>query len=36
MRVRGAVLRQTGLPRPYAESRPLEIVELELDPPGPG
>jgi Zn-dependent alcohol dehydrogenase len=36
MRVRGAVLRETGLPRPYAESRPLEIAELELDPPGPG
>ncbi len=25
-----------GSPPPYAESRPLEIVELELDPPGPG
>jgi alcohol dehydrogenase len=25
-----------GAPAPYAESRPLEIVELELDPPGPG
>jgi alcohol dehydrogenase len=25
-----------GLEPPYAESRPLEIVELELDPPGPG
>jgi alcohol dehydrogenase len=36
MRVRGAVLREMGLPRPYAESRPLEIAELELDPPGPG
>ena len=35
MRVRGAVLREMGLPPPYAESRPLEIVELELDPPGP-
>jgi alcohol dehydrogenase len=30
---RGAVLRENGLPRPYAESRPLTIVELEL--PGP-
>lgn len=36
MRVRTAVLRTSGLPRPYAESRPLEIVETELDPPGPG
>ena len=36
MKVRGAVLREMGLPRPYAESRPLEIVELDLAPPGPG
>ena len=36
MRVRGAVLREMGLDPPYAESRPLEVVELELDPPGPG
>ncbi len=33
---RGAVLRERGLPRPYAVSRPLEIVELELPDPGPG
>ena len=32
----GAVLREHGLPRPYAESCPLEIVELELPDPGPG
>jgi alcohol dehydrogenase len=25
-----------GLPAPYAESRPLEVAELELAPPGPG
>ena len=36
MRVRGAVLREMGLDPPYAESRPLEVVELDLDPPGPG
>ena len=36
MKVRGAVLREMGLPRPYTESKPLEIVEMELDPPGPG
>ncbi|TWD80541.1 alcohol dehydrogenase [Kribbella amoyensis] len=36
MIVRGAVLREMGLPAPYAESRPLRIEELELAPPGPG
>ncbi|HEY8584122.1 MAG TPA: zinc-dependent alcohol dehydrogenase family protein [Capillimicrobium sp.] len=36
MNVRGAVLREMGRPAPYAESRPLEIVDLELDGPGPG
>jgi len=35
-RFRGAVLRERGLSRPYAESRPLEIVELELPGPAPG
>jgi Zn-dependent alcohol dehydrogenase len=36
MRVRSAVLREMGSPPPYSESRPIEIAELELDPPGPG
>jgi alcohol dehydrogenase len=36
MKTLAAVLRQRGLPAPYAESRPLAIEELELDPPGPG
>ncbi len=36
MTVRGALLREMGLPAPYADSRPLEIVDLELAPPGPG
>lgn len=36
MKVRGAVLRQMGLPAPYAQSQPLRIEELELAPPGPG
>lgn len=36
MRTRAAVLREMGAPGPYAESRPLGIEELELDPPGPG
>ncbi len=34
--VRAAVLREMGLPAPYAQSRPLEITTVELDPPGPG
>jgi Zn-dependent alcohol dehydrogenase len=36
VKVRGAVLREMGLEPPYASSRPLEVVELELAPPGPG
>ncbi len=36
MRTRAAVLRASGLPRPYARSRPLEIIDLELEPPGAG
>jgi alcohol dehydrogenase len=36
VKVRGALLREMGLEPPYAESRPLEIVELDLAPPGPG
>ncbi len=36
MKTRGAVLTEMGLPAPYAQSRPLEVAELELAPPGPG
>lgn len=36
MRIRGAVLYEMGLPRPYTDSRPLKVVELELEEPGPG
>ncbi len=36
MKIRGAVLESSGRPRPYAESTPISIAELELDPPGPG
>jgi alcohol dehydrogenase len=36
VKVRGAVLAEMGAPAPYADSRPLEVAELELDPPGPG
>ncbi|MFC4353426.1 zinc-binding dehydrogenase [Fodinicurvata halophila] len=32
---KAAVLRSIGLPEPYAESRPLAIEEITLDPPGP-
>ncbi|MCG7362507.1 zinc-dependent alcohol dehydrogenase family protein [Roseomonas sp. ACRSG] len=35
MKTRAAILRRAGLPRPYAESRPLSIEEVELRPPGP-
>lgn len=34
MKIRGAVLEQIGLPRPYAESTPLSVGELDLAPPG--
>ena len=36
MKIQAAVLRQSGLPAPYAESKPLGIETIELDPPGPG
>ena len=36
MRIRGAVLEEIGRDRPFAESRPIVISELDLDPPGPG
>ncbi len=36
MKTRGAVLWTAGRSPPYAISRPLELIELELDPPGPG
>lgn len=36
MQIRAAVLHERGLPRPYADSRPLRIETLELDPPGEG
>ncbi len=34
--IRGAVLDRIGLARPYAESRPISVVELDLDQPGSG
>jgi alcohol dehydrogenase len=36
MKTRAAVLLEMGLPAPYAASRPLHILELDLDPPGAG
>lgn len=36
MKTRAAILTRMGAPAPYAESRPLEVVEVDLAPPGPG
>jgi alcohol dehydrogenase len=36
MRIRAAVLHEMGRPRPYRDSRPLVIEELDLAAPGPG
>ncbi|MBM9466329.1 alcohol dehydrogenase catalytic domain-containing protein [Nakamurella leprariae] len=35
MIIRGAVLEEIGRPRPYQESAPVSISELDLQPPGP-
>jgi alcohol dehydrogenase len=36
MRIKAAILFEQGRPRPYAESRPLVVEEVELDGPGAG
>lgn len=36
MKVRSTILRQMGLPKPYAQSRPLSVETIQLAPPGPG
>jgi alcohol dehydrogenase len=36
MKTRAALLSASGVARPYATSRPLEIVDVDLDPPGEG
>jgi len=36
MKMKAAVLWECGRARPYAETRPMTIEEVELDPPGPG
>ena len=34
MKIRAAVIRQMGLPQPYAQSRPMSIEQVDVDPPG--
>jgi alcohol dehydrogenase len=34
--MKAALLQEIGLPFPFAQSKPLRIVECDLDPPGPG
>ena len=36
MKIRGAVLEESGRARPYARSQPMTISELDLDEAGPG
>ncbi len=36
MKTRSAVLQRLGATRPYVDSRPLEVLELDLEPPGAG
>ena len=36
MKTTAAILRTTGAARPYADSRPLSLERVTLDPPGPG
>ena len=36
MKVTAALLEQMSEPEPYADSRPLHVIEVLLDPPGPG
>ena len=36
MKMKAAVLREQGKPRPYVTSKPMTIEDVDLDPPGPG
>ncbi|MBV1706693.1 MAG: zinc-dependent alcohol dehydrogenase family protein [Hyphomicrobiales bacterium] len=36
MKITAAILQRSGAPRPYAQSRPLEICEVDLEGPGAG
>ena len=35
MKMKAAVMRVQGKPRPYADSQPMTIEMVDLDPPGP-
>ncbi len=35
MQMRSVILRESGLPKPYSNSKPLKIELVELTPPGP-
>ena len=36
MKMKAAVLTVCGAPRPFAKSKPIHVVEVDLDPPGEG
>jgi len=36
MKMRAAVLMEMERPKPYSQSKPVEVIEVDLDPPGPG
>jgi len=36
MKMRAAVLLEMERPKPYSQSKPVEVVDVDLDPPGPG
>ena len=36
MKMKAAALHEQGRPRPYVDSKPMTIEEVDLDPPGPG
>ncbi len=36
MKMKAGVLTVCGAPRPFAESKPIHVVEVDLDPPGEG
>jgi alcohol dehydrogenase len=36
MKIRAAILEEMGLPVPFAESKPLQVEEIDLEGPGPG
>ena len=36
MKMKAAVLHEQGRPRPYVDSKPMTVEEVDLDPPGEG